>query len=900
MMDWIRMVLSRGAALFHSKKLDADLDEELRAHIDLAVEENRAQGMNEAQARNAALRSFGGITQIRETYRVQRGLPWLERAAWDIRYAVRQLRKSPGFALAAILTLALSIGAATSVFSVVNAVLLKPFAFRDPDRLVVLREAVEDEVRSERSAIPDNYRHVQRLKRTAASLEDIAIFAQRGMSVSPNGDHPRIFGAVIASPNLFRVLGIQPILGRNFIEEDARQNAESVVILSYDGWQTLFARDPKVIGTTLRIDGHPVTVIGVLPAGMHFPQIAMAPKTDFQDPEHGVLFFEPLAPSEFDLNRDMGNFNYKAIARLKPGVTLSQANAELEALQEAYTLSAHLPLHFGIALTPLDQDVASGVGGALWLLLAAVGAVLLIACVNLANLQLARAVNAERETAVRAALGASRSQLVRSRLAESLVLAFAGGAAGVALAFGGVRLLIAWAPATIPRLDEVRVSLPVLIFSGGLSIAAAVIFGILPSLHSLRVAPQAALQANSTRAAGTPRSRRARSLMVAAQVACTVVLLIVTSLVLRSLSHLLRQNRGFDASHVTLAQADLYASQYDNIGPKGNVARLAFADSALTALGQLPGVQSVALTSVTPLTGETWVDNITRPDHPVPAGKQPPVNVRWINPGYLSTMLSPLIGGRNMTAADRANPYVALLSERTAREAFPGENPIGRKISDIVPDDQHTVTVIGVVADTRINGLKDDAAMVYLPYWAYTPMTLSFLVRSSQSSHALIPEMRSAIWQIDSQVAIPTLKSMDDQVSDSVAGDRFQAMVLSSFGLSALFLALLGVYGVLAYSVTLRRQEFGIRIALGSAKSTMIGLVLRQAAYPVLLGTAVGLVMALIALRWVRSLLYQTTVMDPIALGGSILLLLVAATIAAIVPARRAASTDPMHVLRME
>jgi putative ABC transport system permease protein len=399
--------------------------------------------------------------------------------------------------------------------------------------------------------------------------------------------------------------------------------------------------------------------------------------------------------------------------------------------------------------------------------------------------------------------------------------------------------------------------------------------------------------------------------MVAAQVACTVVLLIVTSLTLRSLSHLLRQDRGFDSSHVTLAQADLFAPQYENDGPKGNAARLAFADGALTALRQLPGVQSVALTSVTPLTGETWVDNLFRPDHSVPAGKEPMINVRWINPDYLPTMLSPLVAGRNITAADRANPYVALISERTAREAFPGQNPIGRKISRIVPDDKHamteivpdekhTVTVIGVVADARINGLKDSAAMVYLPYWAYTPLTLSFLVRSSQPSDTLIPEMRRAIWQIDPQIAIPTLKSMDKQISDSVAADRFQAMVLSGFGAASLFLALLGVYGVLAYSVSLRRQEFGIRIALGSGKSALIGLVLRQAAYPVLLGTGLGLTMALIALRWVRSLLYQTPVMDPLAVGGSVLLLLVAAAIAAIVPARRAASVDLMRALRTE
>jgi predicted permease len=899
-MDWIRILLSRFAALFRSKKLDAVLDEELRAHIDLAIEENRARGMNEAQARTAALRAFGGVTQIRESYRVQRGLPWIEEAARDIRYAIRQLRKSPGFALTAILTLALGIGAVTSVFSVVNAVLLKPFAFRDPDRLVVMREAVVDQARSERIAIPDNYRHFLRLKKTATTLEDAAVFAQQGVSVSPNGDHPHIVGAITASPNLFRLLGVQPILGRDFAEADAKKGADDVVILSYEAWQSFFNGDTGVIGKTLRIGGQPSTVIGVLPPGMRFPQIVLAPKIAFQEFARDALLFEPATPSERDLNADMGNFNYKAIARLKPGVTLAQANAELEALQNAYTLSAHLPLHLGIALTPLAKDVASGVSGALWMLFAAVGAVLLIACVNLANLQLARAVNAERETAVRAALGASRGQLVRARLTESLVLALAGGAAGTALAFGGVRLLIALAPANIPRLDEVHVSAPVLTFAAGLSIAAAIAFGMLPALRSLRVAPQAALQANSTRAANTQESHRMRSMMVAAQVACTVVLLIVTSLALRSLSRLLRQDRGFDASHVTLAQVDLFSPQYGDSSNTYKAAKLSFTDRVLAALGQLPGVQSVALTSVAPLTGETWVDNLSRPDHPLPAGQEPAINVRWINPDYLPTMQSPLIAGRNITDADRANPYVALISERTAREGFPGENPIGRKITDLVPDDKHPITVIGVVADARINGLKDNAAMVYLPYWAFTPWTLSFLVRSSQPSDALIPEMRRAIWQIDPQVAIPTLKSMDEQVSDSVATDRFQAMLLSGFGAAALCLALLGVYGVLAYSVSLRRQEFGIRIALGSGKSALIGLVLRQAAYPVLLGTGAGLTMALIALRWVRSLLYQTPVMDPLAVGGSVLLLLVASSIAAIVPARRAASTDPMRALRME
>ena len=902
-MGWLRILLSRCAALFRGNRLDADLDEELRAHIDLATQENRRSGMNEQEARTAALRAFGGVTQIRESYRMQRGLPWFEEAARDVRFAARQLRKSPGFALTAILTLALGIGAAASVFSVVNAVLLRPFAFRDPDRLVVMREAVEDP-QSGRTAIPDNYRHFLRLKNTATTLEDAAIFSQAGTSVSVNDEHPRIVGGITASPNLFQLLGVQPMLGRGLAESDAKKGASAVVVLSYAGWQTFFGGDPSAIGKTLQVWGQPATVVGIMPPWMRFPQVALAPKTAFQetaDPAHPryVLLFQPLVPSDRDLNKDMGGFDYKAIARLKPGVTLAQANAELEALQNAYTLSAHLPFHFGIALTPLTQDVASPVSGALWLLFAAVGAVLLMACVNLASLQLARAVNVERETAVRAALGASKLQLLRSRLTESLLLALIGGAAGTALAFAGVRFFIALVPASVPRLDEVRVSIPVLLFAAGISVLAAITFGILPALRSLRVHPQAALQSASSRTANTHSSNRTRSLLVAAQVACTVVLLIVTSLVLRSLSHLLRQDRGFDSSHVTLAQVDLFAPQYGGLD-NGNAIRRALVDRLLTALHQVPGVQSAAVTSVAPLTGETWVDNLFRPDDPMAPGTELAINVRWIDPGYLPTMGTPLVAGRNVTDADRGNPYVALISERTAREGFPGENPLGHKIINLVPDDQHPITIIGIVAEARINGLKDDAAVVYLPYWAFTPYTLSFLVRGSQSSSAIIPELRRAIWQVDPQVAIPTLKSMDEQVSDSVAADRFQAVVLSGFGVAALFLALLGVYGVLAYSVTLRRQEFGIRIALGSGKSALIGLVLRQAAYPVLLGTGVGLTMALIALRWVQSLLYQTPVMDPLAVGGSVALLLVAATIAAIVPARRAASTDPMRVLRME
>jgi len=896
-MDWVRIVLSRCGALLQRRKLDADLDEELRAHIDLAVEENVKRGMNAQDARRVALREFGGMTQMKEAYRVQRGLPRLEEAVRAVRYAIRQLRKSPGFAMTAILTLALGIGAATSVFSVVNAVLLKPLAFRDPDKLVVMREVV-GEHGNDRSADPVSYRHYARLRHDSNTLEDAAIFMQRGLSVSETGDHPAIVGSVVASPNLLRVLGVQPMLGRDLVDSDGAKGAPTVAVLSYEGWQSFFGGDPKVVGKTMRIGGDPTTVVGVLPPGMQFPHIKLAPKIASAK-MLTTMIYAPLTPSDWDLSMDTGNFNYSVIARLKPGATLAQASAELETLQNSYTVSAHLPIHLGIAVTPLASDVTSGISGALWLMFAAVGGVLLIACVNLANLQLARAVAAERETAVRSALGASNGRLVRARLTESLVLAIAGGMAGVALAFAGVRLLLALVPADVPRLHDVQVNLPVLLFAAVLSIAAALAFGILPALRSLHVHPQAALQANSSRTVNSRDGGRTRSALVAGQVACTVVLLIVTSLVVRSFSRMLHQDRGFDSSHVTLAQVDLFAPEFGDKLPNAKALKLAFTDRALTALQRLPGVQSVAVTSAMPLTGETWVDNLERPDHPLPEAQRPLINLRWINQDYLATMQIPMIAGRNLTLADRANPYVALISERTAREAFPGENPIGRKISDVVPDDEHSVTVVGVVADTRINGLKDTAAMVYMPYWAFTPWTLSFLVRSSQDSNSLIAPMRQTLWEIDPQVAIPTLKSMDEQLSDSVSTERFQVIVLTSFGAAALMLALLGVYGVMAYSVSVREQEFAIRIALGSGKSALIGLVLGQAALPVLLGSGVGLMLALIALRWVRSLLYQSPTMDPVAVGGSVLLLLVAAAVAAVVPARRAASTDPMRALRM-
>lgn len=893
---WVR-------AVFRAGELSRQVNEELAFHTENYAAELERRGVPREEALRRARIEMGSEERVREEVNRASGGEMVRAFGGDVRYALRSLRRSPGFALAAVGTLALGIGAVTAVFSVVNTVLLKPFEFRDPGQLVVMRET-EQELHRERASIPVSYRHYARLKAEAKTLEDAAIFQDSAVSVSPNGDRPEIVAGVVSSPNLLNVLGVQPLMGRGFVASDAVKGKTDVAILSYSGWKELTGGDPKAIGKTVRLGGAPVTVIGVLGPGVKLPQIEWGDKIAVPQ---GIgtgetMVYRTAAPSDRDLKADTGNFNYKVIARLKPGVTATQAQAELETLQRAYVKSAHLPINVGAVVTPLAADVTKGISGALWMMLAAVCGVLLIGCVNLANLQLARAVTAERETAVRAALGANRARLLQARLAESVVLAVAGGAAGGALAYGGMHGLLALAPANVPRLNEVHMDWPVLLFAAGLSIAAAVGFGIVPALKGMRVRPETALRANTARAANTRESKRARSVLVGAQVTCTVALLLVTALVLRSFGRLVGEKLGFDASHVTLAVVELYAPQYDDKVNNVQAVKLQFTDRALGALRRLPGVQQAALTSTVPLTGENWVDELIRPDRPLPEGQRPLINVRWINPEYMTTMQIPLVRGRNITQADRANPYVVMISERAARDGFGDTDPVGRKLELDVPGPEKNppATIVGVVEDARINGLKDTANMMYAPYWIYTPWTLSFLVRSAEPADALMPEMRRAIWGIDPQVAIPVLKPMDEQVSDSVATERFQALILGCFGTAALLLALLGIYGVLAYSVSMRSQEFGIRMALGSGRGELMGLVLRQAALPVLAGTAAGLAVAFAAMGWVRSLLYQTSALDPVAIVGTLALLLGAATLAALMPARRAAGIDPARAIREE
>lgn len=815
----------------------------------------------------------------------------------DLRFSIRTLRKTPGFTLTAILTLALGIGAVTAIFSVVDSVLLKPFSFPEPGQLVMLREN-DNSLGSAAQGVPDNPRHFFNWQANAKTLSGAAIFQGGGFSVSSGTDHPEILDGLQVSSNFFSVLGVQPLLGRSFLPSETTKGHENEVILSWSAFQRYFNGNPQAIGQTLRDGGTPKIVVGVLPRSFHFPAVSPMRSSGSWGRAETYQIFSPLVLDPADFSDDY-DYNYMAIARVRSGIPLQQARTELNTIQSAFNHAHHLPTSPTVVVNPLIVEVAGHVSTALWLLLASVGAVLLIGCVNLANLQLARAVARDRELAVRAALGAARNRLLGAALADSFVLALLGGALGILLSFLGVRLFLAAAPTNLPRIGDIHVSWPVLLGAAALSILTAFLFGLLPALRAIHVDPQSALQTSTIRVSASRESRRTRHLLVAAEVACTVALLIVTGLLVRSFATLLDQNRDFDSSHVTYAQVFLYATQYGNSSsdPKTQAVRAAFDDRALAALAQIPGVQSVASTSETPMGGETWINLIQRPDHPLPDAQTPDANIRWISPSYAATLRIPLVAGRDLTGADRNHPTNALISEKAARAIWPGTSPIGHTFK---MGDDTVYTVVGVLADARINDLQSTANMIYLPYWQNPWWRLNFLIRSPEATSGLAPAIRRALWNIDPEVAIPVIKSLDQQVSDSVSNERFQTLLLSSFGAAALLLALLGIYGVLAYSVSLRQQEFGIRIALGSGKRDLMTLVARQALWPVAGGILAGLALAFAASRYVHSLLYDTSAADPASIAAGIALILLAALFAALIPARRAAQTDPMHVLRNE
>jgi predicted permease len=537
----------------------------------------------------------------------------------------------------------------------------------------------------------------------------------------------------------------------------------------------------------------------------------------------------------------------------------------------------------------MQETVVASISIMLWLLLGSVSAVLLIACVNLANLQLARAISRAKELSVRTALGATPFRLMSTALCESLLLSVAGGFAGIVLAQSAIRLFLHHAPIDLPRLDEVRMNVWVLAFAIAVSVLTGIAFGLLPALKSLHVDPQAALQQSGNRAAGESGSNHTRSWLIGIEVFAATALLMVMGLLDQSLLHLLNEQRGFRTEHVFSVEVDVDGHRYG----KGDD-RAAFDDEILRRLRQLPGVASTGLVSAMPLNGETWLDGLRRPEKPESEGKV--ANFRWISPDYPSTMRIPLLSGRLLADSDRKLKN-ALISEHTAKAIWPYQDPIGRQLTR---GGQGAYTIVGVVGDTRSNSLKQaPGLMVYLPYWDNPPYPTFFMVRTAQDSASIEEAMRRQIWNYDPDANIPYVRSLDEQVNHSLAAERSQVAVLSAFGGSALLLAVLGIYGVLSYSVARRVKELGVRIALGASRQNIYALTISEAVRPVLFGLAGGMVVSVVAGYWIRSLLYGTA---PLSLPVSVLvgtLFLVVSVLAAWLPARRAASVDPIQALRI-
>jgi predicted permease len=812
----------------------------------------------------------------------------------DLRYGLRQLRKSPSFTLTAILTLAFGIGATTALFSVVDGVLLKPLAYRDSGRLVVIWERV----RFLEKLFPytgANPRHFDLWSKQSTSFNDLTLLQQGSTGVGLTNDHPRLVGKITALPNLLDILGVQPTLGRNFLPEEATPGREKVAILSWNLWQSLYNADPNITNRTIQIAGAPYQVVGVLPKDFYFPkanELAPVPLAR-QLPDNEILTPLAIDFNDFGLNSDYGN--YVPIARLKPGISVTQAQENLNALDD--TLARQIPpgdldgpAHgaFSSYIQPMKEVLVGKTSARLWLLMAAVFSVLLIACINLANAQLARLVSRDREAAVRAALGASASRILQSALAEVLLLSITGGILGIALAFLAVHQLSRYTQLAIPRTQTISVNFTVLALSILLTVGATFICGVLPALRLLRIKPLHALQ-GSKGSVGSRRSALLRRWLVGAQVFACTTLLLVAGLFAKSLIHLSTFDKGFSADHVIAADVFLQGNDF-----KDDKVRAAFADGVLDKLHTLPGVQSVSLVSSMILEGERWIDGITPVD--APSQTSGLANYRWISPGYFDTIRLHILQGRPLDDRDRSASN-AVISQTAAKAIWPDRNALGRQFLF----HNKPFTVVGISADAYSNSLRTAPVnMVYLPCNNKPPFATYFLVRTTQDPQLLTEEIRKAIWSYNPNVTIARIHTLDSQLSDSLAPEHLQTAIFVAFGAAALLLALLGIYGTLSYSVEARTQEVGIRMALGATRQSVYGLMLNTIVAPITLGLALGCLTSLGIGRSLKALLYGTSPADLSVMIPIVCIFSLAAVAATFVPCRRAAKIEPMQALRAE
>jgi predicted permease len=804
----------------------------------------------------------------------------------DFRYSLRNLARDRGFAIVALLTLALGIGANTAIFSIVNSVILQPLAYRNPDRLFTIHEVIP-KVSNLYPELPVNPLHYLEWRKRCTSFEQVAEMGTFSPNLTGLGQPEQLGGARV-SANFLPMLGFQPQLGRGFLEEEDRPGRGDVVILTDSLWRRRFGSDPSIVGKKINLEGHPHVVVGVLPAAFHFPNGHQLDRL-MPLPEKTEIF-RPLA---LDLkNGDMeGNFNYVAIGLLKKGASRERALAELNMVQADIGKAFKDKTELKADLSPLQDYMVGPVRRGLLVLLGAVGAVLLIVCVNLANLSLVRGAGRSRESAIRAALGASRAQLLRPQLIESIVLAVIGGALGVLLASWTMNLLIRSAPVDLPRMDEVRLDGYTLAFALAISTVTGLLFGLLPAWRMTHIAPQEVLKTGGRSATEGIRGTRLRGLLVSAEVALSAVLLIVAGLLISSFMRLMNVDKGFPIERLLAVDLNTAGARYGKDG-----ARPEFYRRVLACVHALPGVRSAGITNGLPLQGETWVDVIWLPGDTRPMFERLAANSRFVNPDYFKTVGIPFLSGRPFEESDRGKDVV-IVAQRTADQLWPGQNPVGRRL---YRGDEKLREVIGVVGDVRTTLQQGPVVTVYFPYWQESVSDAALMVRTAMDPRSLATALRSEIWRVDPEIPLQRIRTMDEVISESAAPRRFQMLLVLLFAASALLLASLGIYGVVSYTVAQRTNEIGIRVALGAHTAAVYRMVLRQGLTPVLLGLVAGVAGALALGRLLTSLLFEVSPADPLTIGTVIIALAAVAAFACTVPALRAMRVDPMTALRYE
>jgi predicted permease len=818
---------------------------------------------------------------------------WMESIFDDLRHGMRGLRRSPGFALTAVLTLALGIGATTAIFTLVYDVMLRPLPYPHAERLVVMEEVIK-EFRDIYPTLPVNAHNFTMWQKNGRTFESMAVVDENTVPLGV-GDHPLEVKALTATPSFFTVVGATPSLGRAFGDAEAQEGRNHVVVLMSSTWRDQFQSDPNVVGRTVTMNGFPYTVIGVMPESFHLPPVRAMSQlgAGSGDPVAAIV---PRVFSKEELQQAAGDYNYIGLGRLKPGVSVTQASEEINELQRTITagLSGDSKVTLSAVILPFQQKLVGTNRKSLLILLGAVVGLLLVGCVNITNLLLARATSRKQQMAVASALGATRGELVRLAMRETVVLAIAGGVLGVLLADAIVPFMQRYLPPVLNfrgplHLDWAGAGCAVL-----LAVAATLLAGAAPAWMGSHTEPAEVLHSESRLASESRSSKRIRRVLVAAEVAVSVTLLLMTGLLTLSLMRMMKVDRGFEAQRTMTAEIALPRGQYAKTEQ-----RQALFERVVERLRQLPGVEHAGFVSMLPLAKDGWIDMIRVAGDGRPPMQLPTQHFREVSPEYFQAIHLPLVSGRQLSDGDKDKRY-ALVSELTAKTMWSGKDAVGQTFTRAGQTGQ-PFTVIGVVKDARsITLAKTDPMMVYVPYWYRTDNTGGLVVSTQQDPSAMAEEIRRAVWSVDAAVAVPTVRAMGGIVEDSVANRRFEMDLLLLFAVSALLLAALGIYGVVTYSVVQREREIGLRIALGARRENIYTMVLREGLLPVIVGAAVGMGIAFALARVAKSLLFEVSPYNPAVVCLSVGVLMVAGVVACLLPAQRAANVEPMVALRAE